>query len=583
MIKRLYHNLKKAYRTQYRGFYHRAEHLFIIDNLLVLLAVGLLIAGLFFFLKKPTLHEPVRLTFDFGEQKIVSGAPLTFTVHYRNQTKNTLTNAVLQLRPPKGFQINRDLTPISILSNNFSAAVPNIPAHTEGSIAVHGTFWGDFTTRYKFLADLSYREGLNGNITDQTASFLATIFSSVLTAELSISTTSYPNQIIPFTYTLHNHSSSTLATISLQTDWQGNTQNEKIPATVSLDPQETRSFKGSLKAPANPDTYPFTIKSSLVISPELTVQQSSLAQPITVIYPEIETKIELTTSTQAAQPGKSVPIKINWYNHSRFTLHNAFLQINTTPGIINLEALEENSSVSRIDSGTFIISQTSTPGLQTLSPQENGSVTILLPLLAHFDPHGLTSLDLSPSLVGTTSLIPGKMFTVPGQGLSLPLQTEVFLTSSAQYYTPEGDQLGRGPLPPRVGETTRYWVGVELYNSTNPLKNPHLTISLAKNAMFTGKQSSNLATGLTFSASNTVATWTGGDTLEPGVTSSWFAEVAISPTTTDAGAIIPLIENGFFTATDAVVGTVFNLSIPRLTNELGPRDRGSISGARVRN
>ncbi|MDO8424926.1 MAG: hypothetical protein Q7T01_00175 [bacterium] len=42
--------------------------------------------------------------------------------------------------------------------------------------------------------------------------------------------------------------------------------------------------------------------------------------------------------------------------------------------------------------------------------------------------------------------------------LVLDVASDLRLTTFARYYTPEGDQLGRGPLPPRVGETTRYWV-----------------------------------------------------------------------------------------------------------------------------
>ena len=59
----------------------------------------------------------------------------------------------------------------------------------------------------------------------------------------------------------------------------------------------------------------------------------------------------------------------------------------------------------------------------------------------------------------------GKTFT--GDAAELPVATEVAMQNSIRYYTEEGDQLGRGPLPPQVGETTKYWVFVQITNTTN--------------------------------------------------------------------------------------------------------------------
>ena len=36
------------------------------------------------------------------------------------------------------------------------------------------------------------------------------------------------------------------------------------------------------------------------------------------------------------------------------------------------------------------------------------------------------------------------------------------LTPSIRYFSPEGDQLGRGPLPPRVGKVTKYWATMQI-------------------------------------------------------------------------------------------------------------------------
>jgi hypothetical protein len=55
---------------------------------------------------------------------------------------------------------------------------------------------------------------------------------------------------------------------------------------------------------------------------------------------------------------------------------------------------------------------------------------------------------------------------------------------SVRYYAATGDQLGIGPLPPRVGETTRYWVRL-----SSEAFRAHLV--LGKNVRFTGRKAAN--------------------------------------------------------------------------------------------
>jgi len=55
------------------------------------------------------------------------------------------------------------------------------------------------------------------------------------------------------------------------------------------------------------------------------------------------------------------------------------------------------------------------------------------------------------------------------------------LDAKLYYFTPGGDQIGYGPLPPVVGEATSYWVSIRLWPSFGEVDNLELTAELGSN------------------------------------------------------------------------------------------------------
>ena len=61
--------------------------------------------------------------------------------------------------------------------------------------------------------------------------------------------------------------------------------------------------------------------------------------------------------------------------------------------------------------------------------------------------------------------------------------------SAGYYYSPQGDQLGIGPLPPMVDIQTNYWIFWQIGNFNSDLENFTLTAQLPENIVWTGKKS----------------------------------------------------------------------------------------------
>ena len=215
--------------------------------------------------------------------------------------------------------------------------------------------------------------------------------------------------------------------------------------------------------------------------------------------------------------------------------------------------------------------------LGTLSPAETGS-TPLLVRLEDVRANASGTLLLTPFVSAQTDAIPGTRFELKGESVELPIENSINIAAEVHYYTPEGDQLGRGPLPPRVGETTRYWISITADASARSITNAKLSLTLADNARFTGKQNLSGKNALIFSPSSTQARWEG--TLDT-ATTTWFAEIAVTPATEDVGNYLGILSSGSIDGTDALSQKKLTVTLPAKNNVLDARDRGAILGARV--
>lgn len=70
----------------------------------------------------------------------------------------------------------------------------------------------------------------------------------------------------------------------------------------------------------------------------------------------------------------------------------------------------------------------------------------------------------------------------------LKLLSSLSVKAAAYYNSPQGDQLGSGPIPPQVAIPTNYWVFFSLQNIGNKLGNLEVSAKLADNVSFQGSR-----------------------------------------------------------------------------------------------
>lgn len=131
----------------------------------------------------------------------------------------------------------------------------------------------------------------------------------------------------------------------------------------------------------------------------------------------------------------------------------------------------------------------------------------------------------------------------------IPLEvtgTNLQFLAYARYFSQEGEQLGRGPLPPRVGEKTKYQIFWVLEKINLPLKNLFAEGYLADNVFwenFVPQEKENLF----YDPLTKKITWRIGDILDKEELNlksrGTIFEIALQPDESQINQEVPLIQN----------------------------------------
>lgn len=153
---------------------------------------------------------------------------------------------------------------------------------------------------------------------------------------------------------------------------------------------------------------------------------------------------------------------------------------------------------------------------------------------------------------------------IVGPSLTLEIAGELRMTSSARYFTPEGDQVGRGPLPPRVGQTTKYWVTWDAQNILRNVDRVTVQAALPDGVEWTERMTATDGEGPAFDVASRTVRWAIGK-LERAMSASF--ELALIPSAEQVGSFVPLLGETKMQGVDDL-GIELTATVPAVTTEL---------------
>lgn len=575
MLKKIHQFFHNHYHLKYHGIYKHAKQLFIFDLFLLLTAIVIFFSGLYFLFWRPNIKEQIILNAQI-EKNIRSGDETKITITYTNNSKDSISSPTLAIRLPEGFILNREKTPEKILSENSTFSLPEIKAGGQGTIELYGTVWVEPNREQKITLILSYKQENKKQTEQKITSIPFTLSESILNGELEFASSSLPGQTIPFSYSLTNLSDKTLDSIAIRSE-----KSELLPngyiKIISLLPKETKTVTGTLISPNEAQKNKITILSEIEISGQK-ILLNSKEHTLQTTYPNLHVEIKNDSSQSYVEPNSQIPISISWKNDSAFTISDLKLKISSTPDIIDWK--KTFGQQVKIDKTNVVLDRSNRTIFTSVKPEggEVFSVPLYIKPIFDLSPSERISLSITPNLEGEINELNQQTFTIPGKKLEIPLASKVSIKTEVRYFTPEGEQVGIGPLPPKINETTKYWVWVTINNTSNEIKNVEFKAMLPKNIIFTNKQSTSIGEPIVSQGDS--ITWSHPELPAHSTTNLYF-ELAATPTEEQKNQIITLLEKIELSATDAFVNKQTILNIDKVENLLQKNDRGVRFGAKV--
>ncbi|MCX7778728.1 MAG: hypothetical protein N2259_00570 [Patescibacteria group bacterium] len=162
------------------------------------------------------------------------------------------------------------------------------------------------------------------------------------------------------------------------------------------------------------------------------------------------------------------------------------------------------------------------------------------------------------------------VFQTEANKIKLKINSRVKIETEARYFSDEGLKIGSGPLPPRVGETTAYFIFLRPVNTTNEIKNIKIETILPSKVNWLNEERvsvgylsfDNFSRKIIWQI-DSIPSYAGGpySFLEASF------KIGLTPNEDDRGKILTLLEKTTFQAEDAFTGAkIYTEANPLDTN-----------------
>ncbi|MFA6603577.1 MAG: hypothetical protein WCT10_01890 [Patescibacteria group bacterium] len=584
-----YEPLQLHWEERYKKKYaHHASKMLILDLVLLFTVGALAVGGIFAYFVLPVLPTAKLVELNvLAPKRIVSGEISNLIISYRNETGSELANAELKVRLPDGFVEAEALGKTGAATTQAKTdsasdgiktiAVGSIKPHGLGEVRIRGAVFAPVGTKVTLSSELVYWEEGRSE-PSRNATFTNWL---VEDAVLQLAFRS-PDQVVrgrqvAVTITYANQTEETIDAVVIKLtppddfrvtgavpqygdryEWRINNLAGGAKGSITV--------YGFLLAGAAKQAIPnFSARGYLLLGgKQLIVQEVRANLEAQATGFSLGQELTEPASKTSLDPGEQVTVTVRYRNGGNKPIHNLKIWVEPTP-----QFLAETKS--------FTWDTSNEAKLMRIEPGESGEVIASFKIKEIIgasdvgaDGRPMMEIaaraqyfmddDLTDPIFADTAVI------------SLPITTKLAIDASAIYYSKDGDQLGIGPLPPQVGETTKYWVFIQITNTTNTVKEALLETWLPENVGWTGRYSVTAGASMAHLPTNGRILWEIGDipanASSAGTKVGASFEVELTPTKADAGTAPLLLKEVMLSGVDAVTQTKVRATAPAVTTAI---------------
>lgn len=541
--------MRKYLKARHEKHYKNSKFHLIADITFVLVIIFLLATFIFITRWKPQT-DIVLQTKALSEQ-VKSGNLESFELSYR--ANKASTNNSLAVKFPDNF-ILTNVEPSEIFdwsANTFY--LNNLEKGSNGKIKLTGLVLGEIGAKPDFGFTFNCAGCFGGII----HSLPYEIKASVLDVSVILPPIVYWGVEFTGAIKLVNNGPRELQDIKIKINdaWQVKGSEEFILDKIGSGEEKLINFFAVAKGDKNNKTFGFDYY--LKVANKF-LKQGAFSQALNIKNSNYKVFIE--ADKKIIKADEEVVYRVSYLNQEGAQLTD--IKFNLFSDNANFKI--DNWSL--VDSGSLVKDQNGFLVLtKALNPGEGGQFSLKV---KYARTETAANQEVSLGLTNNYSLN-GQSCRYELLSPKIKLVSQLKIKSGAYYFSPQGDQLGVGPLPPRVGMATSYWILWEIENSGNDLENLTLSGEVPAIAIWVDKKSL-LAGILVYDKASNRVIWevpTVVAQTDDGQYKSGFS-LSVIPGEKDLGKTLLLLQNIKYTAFDKFTGQEISGSLKNLSTLL---------------
>ncbi len=429
----------------------------------------------------------------YGQERIVSGEEISFIVKFKNNTKASLKNVVLDFiyseqSSPSDSRGLRQQGNLPVSTRNLG----DIAAGQEEQVEFKTRVIGDKGSQQKFLAKLAYQpSNVNSDFVNE-AQFSSFIIAVPLVLNFDLPEKIVSGQAINFNLKYLNTSEVTFSDLKIKMEYPAGfifenaypspSENDNIWSLAEIGSQEEGRIiiRGTLNGEEG-ESKVFAAKIGIQKEENLITYAQALASPQISISPLSVEQILVGNEKLTSDLSQTLSYKIKYRNTTSVTIGPVVLSLKIDSRAVDWGTVRgSNGFFSSVDN-TITWNVSSLPVLNSLSGQQEGEVDFSLKLkdklpISNFSDKNFTIVTIAQI---DSPNVPITLVGTQLKGVNqMTVKVNSRLTLSVKGYYNDSLMPNSGPIPPRVGQRTTYTIYWQLLNVANDLADVSVEASL---------------------------------------------------------------------------------------------------------
>ena len=271
-----------------------------------------------------------------------------------------------------------------------------------------------------------------------------------------------------------------------------------------------------------------------------------------------------TEKNFSISPGSETIYTLHYKNEEKYALDNLELGLN-----LNGEYVADPHQI--------IFKQKDYPQFSKVEPGEEGSIEVKVktkPTIG-FSSYQENGYQLEARIFAAyDDSVEKSRISIESSPFYTKVDSRLSLNTVGLFYTPLGDQIGVGSVPPVVNEYTSYWIIIKVNNTINKIKDLKVAAKVPAGIEFTNINNVSAGNQIIFNDNSRNLEWSVDSVSAFAGISSPAPEariqLAITPASSQVGTSPALLTNISATATDTVTGAFLTASGKDITIAIFP-------------